>query len=437
MRRKPWLGKGEPALTEWLHDVLQNLSGKVLAEPLTFKDLWESPRYKDEPKTPKALSLQMITTSVSHHEPRTVPFENGRFWFRRDVFAKLFPADVVAWLVKRGGVPIKCDGGEFYELVHGGDLPVLVGMRMSLSFPLLISAVPLYEPANWETGEVSEASGTTTGDEEEDPRERSVLDSTDSLASGGRRAGSTITGFRVCWFSDGGISSNFPVHLFDAPLPVWPTFAINLVYPGPNDGPLPEIALPTSNNAGWQRTYQSIAKPIAAAEIASFLFGIIGTMQNWRDLLLARAPGQRDRIVAVPLASYEGGINLNMPQEILSSISKKGTQAGAAFAGFSFDNHYWIRWRNLASALQRYTVQIAESAASQPPIPPYVDSYATARTGTPPPPSYSFGSKKRQKAAEALLAHMEVQGGQWKNSGPDLTVRAPRPLPQMQIAPTF
>jgi len=31
-----------------------------------------------------------------------------------------------------------------------------------------------------------------------------------------------------CWFSDGGISSNFPVTLFDSPLPRWPTFAINL-----------------------------------------------------------------------------------------------------------------------------------------------------------------------------------------------------------------
>ena len=29
-------------------------------------------------------------------------------------------------------------------------------------------------------------------------------------------------------FSDGGISSNFPVQIFDSPLPARPTFAINL-----------------------------------------------------------------------------------------------------------------------------------------------------------------------------------------------------------------
>ncbi|WCT79082.1 patatin-like phospholipase family protein [Novosphingobium humi] len=438
LHRKRWFGRGEPALTDWLHSVLQDLSGKPSAEPLTFCDLWNAPRYEDEPKTPKALALQMITTSVSHHEPRTLPFENGRFWFRHDQFAKLFPADIVAWLVERAGEPIACDGGQFYRLVDGGDLPVLVGMRMSLSFPLLISAVPLHEPANWDTSPATETSDAAKGDEGENPTERSILDSTDSLTSGGRRAaGRTITGFRVCWFSDGGISSNFPVHLFDAPLPVWPTFAINLVYPGPNDGPAPEIALPTSNNAGWQRTYQSIAKPVAAAEIASFLFGIIGTMQNWRDLLLARAPGQRDRIVPVPLASDEGGMNLNMPQKILTSISEKGTKAGGAFAAFPFDNHYWIRWRNLASALQRYTIRIADNADSKPPIADYANAYRTARTGKPSPPSYQFRSTDRQEAAKALLKCLEERGKDWEDLGPDFTVGAPRPLPQMQISPTF
>lgn len=435
--RKRWSGKNEPALTEWLHGVLQDLSGKPWTEPLTFGDLWDAPRYDDEPKTSKALALQMITTSVSHHEPRTLPFEKGHFWFRQDQFAKLFPGDVVAWLVERGGEPITYDGKQFYRLPDGGDLPVLVGMRMSLSFPLLISAVPLHESANWDTGPVTEASDATTGDGGEDTKERNLLDSTDSLASGGRQTGRTITAFRVCWFSDGGISSNFPVHLFDAPLPVWPTFAINLVYPGPNDGPPPEIALPASNNVGWQRTYQSIAKPVAAAEVASFLFSIIGTMQNWRDLLLARAPGQRDRIVPVPLASDEGGMNLNMAQKILTSISEKGTKAGAAFAGFSFDNHYWIRWRNLASALQRYTIRIAESSESKPPIPEYVSAYATVRTGTPFPPSYPFRSIDRKEAAESLLKSLEERGKDWEDLGPDFTVGAPRPLPQMQITPTF
>lgn len=439
LRRKRWFGKGEPALTEWLHGVLQTLSGKQMDDPLTFRDLWDAPTYDGEPETAKALVLQMISTSVSHHEPRTLPFENGRFWFRRDQFDKLFPADIVAWLTVRGGEPLVVDGNQYYRLVEDGDLPVLIGMRMSLSFPLLISAVPLYEPSSWNDGVPTDLMPVATDGDDAGGAERSLLASTDSLATGGRRTGRQIAAFRVCWFSDGGISSNFPVHLFDSALPVWPTFAINLVYSDTDDSdgsPAP-IALPSGNNAGWQRTYQSIGNPVAAAEIAGFLLGIISTMQNWRDLLLARAPGQRDRIVPVSLAGDEGGMNLNMPQCVLDRISAKGMQAGEAFRSFSFSNHYWIRWRNLASALQRYTIRIADSAHSSPPIHEFAEAYTTARTGTPPPTSYPFRSADRQKAAEALLECLEEMGKEWEDLGPNLTDGAPRPLPQLQISPIF
>ncbi|REN15784.1 RpoH suppressor, partial [Mycobacterium tuberculosis] len=86
-------------------------------------------------------------TCISHSEPRTLPFNTAHFWFLREEFAQLFPASVVAWLVARAGAPERVDGRDYYCLVDGEDLPVLVATRMSLSFPLLISAVPLHEPA--------------------------------------------------------------------------------------------------------------------------------------------------------------------------------------------------------------------------------------------------------------------------------------------------
>ena len=70
-------------------------------------------------------------------------------------------------------------------------MPVVVATRLSLSFRLLISAVPLY------------AVDYTRKRKEDQVLER-------------------------CWFTDGGVSSNFPVHLFDAPLPTRSTFAVNL-----------------------------------------------------------------------------------------------------------------------------------------------------------------------------------------------------------------
>jgi hypothetical protein len=126
-----------------------------------------------------------------------------------------------------------------------------------------------------------------------------------------------------------------------------------------------------------------------------------------------------------------------MPQAVLTRISEKGSAAGERLYDFSFDNHYWIRWRNLASALQRYTIKIAESDVSAPKIPAFRSAFDTARTGVPEPPSYKFRTQERRAAAEALMEELVSRGEAWKDLGPDLSVDAPRPLPQMQIAPTY
>ena len=439
----------EPALTDWLHGVLQSLSGKDIAEPLLFDDLWDAPRYPGEPQTETAISLQMITTGVSHHEPRTLPFTDASFWFLREEFDLLFPQTVVDAMVAMAGAPDRVDGKDYYRLPGKGRMPVLVAMRMSLSFPLLISAVPLHEPVSRRTLR-GETEGETSG-ESEDRKETTLSQSTDSLATGGEAPLSLIEGFRICWFSDGGVSSNFPLHLFDAPLPRWPTFAINLVYPQsddspPVDNPEPQgtqdraeaaVWLPLHNNRGWQRSYNSIARPLALAEVSAFIFGIISTMQNWRDLLQSRAPGQRDRIVHVALDKVEGGMNLDMSQDILDSISLKGTVAGERLYQFSFDNHYWVRWRNVASGLQHYTIRIAASAKVVPPIPAYEAAFATVRTGVPPAVSYKFRSTEAHSAAQALFADLVARGEEWADLGPDLSDGTPRPLPQMQITPIY
>jgi hypothetical protein len=73
---------------------------------------------------------------------------------------------------------------------------------MSLSFPVLFSMVPLYG---------------------KDYRSQRNL-------KRGR-----ILNLDKLWFTDGGISSNFPVHLFDDPLPARPNFALNLRSPAPSE----------------------------------------------------------------------------------------------------------------------------------------------------------------------------------------------------------
>ena len=319
------------AFTEWLNETLQVLSGKASTDaPLRFEELWAATRYHDEPETEKTINLQLITTAVSHREPRTLPFANAPFWFRPKDFDRLFPATVVAWLVDNAEAIVDVAGETYVRLPAGGALPVVVATRMSLSFPFLFSAIPLYEPV-WGRSAGHPLSERADGD-------------------GASRESDLPGSFRICWFSDGGIANNLPLHLFDAPLPNWPTFAIDLVYPDadadagtPVDDPEASVFLPTSNNQGWQRTYRSIGGTNPVTELGSFAAAVIGAAHGWREQLQARAPGQRDRIVRIALSRNEGGFNLDMPESVLEGIGRKGTAAGNRLHEFKFENHYWIR----------------------------------------------------------------------------------------------
>jgi hypothetical protein len=312
-------------------------------------------------------------------------------------------------------------------------MPVLVATRMSLSFPLLLSAVPLHEPDFARSAAHEDELAVPS---EGDSHRQDALEATEALTAGGERVGDQPRFFRPCWFSDGGISSNFPIHLFDAPLPRWPTFAINLLYPQPGAAPSEDVFLPTNNNSGWQRRYEPISGPNGLAQVSSFLFAIVGTMQNWRDLLQARAPGHRDRIVHVALSSDEGGMNLNMPQAVLDGIAQKGKAAGQRLVDrFDFNNHYWVRWRNVAGALERFLIGFARGA-SDPITESYAAAHGSAGTGAPKPPSYPF-TQGQQEVAEKRFAELRDEGELWGDTDPDLSNGAPRPSPELRVTPTF
>jgi len=433
LAQKPLFGKAKPGLTDWLHGIVQALGGFPLDRPILFSDLWGADRYPDEPSSKHAISLQMIATGVSHSEPRSLPFDNGQFWFLREDFDRLFPKTVVDWMANADPSPRLVAGRTYYRLPTDGALPIVVAARMSLSFPILISAIPLYEADYGAAKRARAALGAAPMAETPPPPEA------ESLTVGGTApaAEGADVPFRICWFSDGGISSNFPLHLFDGPLPRWPTFAINLVYSKTSDGGTDQVYLPNENNRAWQRRYVDFANRFALGEVASFLFAIIGTMQNWRDLLQARAPGHRDRIVHVPLTSREGGLNLNMDKSILDSIAAKGTLAGVELATrFDFNNHYWVRWRNVAATTEKFAVEFAIGAG--PPISAsYADTHAAASSGSKPAPSYPFRSKKVRDEAQIRFSLMAEQGAKWGTITPSLQPGAPRPEPVLRIVPVF
>ncbi|MHA6720342.1 hypothetical protein ACX40Y_12940 [Sphingomonas sp. RS6] len=423
-RRVTGIGRASaPALTEWLHDQLQAMAGQPPERPLLFNDLAAAPRYPGEPAGGDALTLRMITTDLSHQEPRTLPFQDAGFWFRRDQFERLFPDSVVDWLTSDETRCVRRDGHEYYPLPHGADMPVIVAMRMSFSYPILLSAVPLHES-------VTAAASTPE-------RTATLMEATDALASS-RSCEAAPGRFRPCWFSDGGLSSNFPIHLFDAPLPQWPTFAINLADDDASRPPdAPPVHLPNADEAAPRPRYRSIAASLGPFEVFSYLWSMVGTMQNWRDLLLARAPGNRERIVDVFLEPDEGGLNLDMPAATLGRISAKGSAAGSLLRDkFRFDAHYWVRWRTLAAAVQAYEVRAAANVDARPQIADFVPAYLAVQHGVTPTGIYPFTDVQRAEAV-ALYERLIEQGRHWGTQGAGLAAGAPQPGTQVQISPIY
>ena len=136
-------GSATPALTPWLADLIDDLAAKEGDGPLTFGDL-----------RAKGIDLQMMTTNVTHRRPHRMPWSNRELLFDPEELRRLFPERIVAWMEDH---PPPIGEGRDAERTRRrldallplrpfpapDDLPVVVAARMSLSFPLLISAVPL------------------------------------------------------------------------------------------------------------------------------------------------------------------------------------------------------------------------------------------------------------------------------------------------------
>jgi predicted acylesterase/phospholipase RssA len=297
-------GEGE-ALTSWLHELIQQAADLKDNEPLTFGHLWDA--QGAPPGTPKStgrsIDLRMLSTNLAHGRPYIFPHTEpmARLFFNPDELQAYLPALVMEWFnrhsleYKPNAASPESDPTVAEALKEGlreiplpKNFPVLLAARMSLSFPLLFSAVPLWAI------------------DYEQPK--------------GKRT------FHRCMFSDGGISSNFPVHLFDGLIPQWPTFGIDLEAKLPDNDEM--VFLPQRYLEGvadrWTRFDQ---KPRAPSRMGGFLSSVANTMQNWNDNTLSRMTGVRDRVVRVRLAEEEGGMNLNMPADLIRRVADRGRNA--------------------------------------------------------------------------------------------------------------
>ena len=196
---------------------------------------------------------------------------------------------------------------------------------MSLSFPFLISGVPLWRR------------DFTLAEEAEQDK------------------------LRRCFFSDGGLSSNFPIHFFDHLLPNSPTFAISLdEYDAKRDRG-DNVWLPSSAGSGSQL-------PVLPFDgLGGFLMRLLMSAKDWQDNLQSTLPGYRERIAHVVLKPEQGGLNLAMSEATIRKLVNYGEQAGTTLRDkFDLDAH---RWRRFLVAMARMEETLDEVAKAYEGVP--------------------------------------------------------------------
>jgi predicted acylesterase/phospholipase RssA len=391
-------------LTPWMHGAIQAAAGRTTQEkPLTFGDLWGTA----DPAAPRSIDLSMIASDISRNRSVQLPFLEtpSPLYVETDVLKRYFPEAVAKWMIARCGEYDERieKRANVIRLPKPQHLPVVFGARLSLSFPVLLSAVPLMTP---------------------DFAERKSRDGAIPL--------------RHVWFSDGGLTSNFPIHFFDSPIPSRPTFCLNLVdfdaespkaqtadaeREEPDDWPgavsdkdqTKPIAKPRAVERTAARRPDAVPSgdpqpghdvwgfvsmatgnrlapvPFTAFDtgpgtgLVSFLMTLINTARFWSDNQLLVAPGVRDRVVHVALRDDEGGLNLDMDKKIISDLDLRGRAAGLLISarfdplcttdpetGQSnrqvFAKHRWVRFRNFMAAFEdlsrRFAIARRESDAA-------------------------------------------------------------------------
>src|SRR5438445_4729420 len=221
----------------------------------------------------------MITTSLTFGRPFTLPFRSAEFYYSPSEFRLFFPREVVEWMEAQPGEVSthgeKIDTGDLRPLPDARNLPVIVALRLSLSFPVLFCAVPLYA-VDW--------TRRRRGPDEPAPATRVPGD---AIRHDELRKPEPV------WFADGGICSNFPLHLFDAPLPRWPTFALNLRDLRPDRDT--RVWIPQSNRGGIAHLWNRLSASGGPGSIIGLLSAFLDAARSWMENLQTMVPGYRDR----------------------------------------------------------------------------------------------------------------------------------------------
>lgn len=407
-----------PALTPWLHAKIQDIAGlPVDGDPLTFGMLAGSDAKCD---------LRMMTTNVTIRQAIRLPLDDNEYFFDPVEFRELFPEHIVAWMEdEEHWPPLPTDPAELAQVqaaraaalprkpMPTAHLPVLVATRMSLSFPFLISAIPLY---------------TVDWSKTSDPAQPAI---------------------GVNWFSDGGICSNLPVHFFDCPLPTRPTFAVDLA-PFPigqeksltderENTYLPDLAA-QRRLPGW-----GILSGTGFAGLGDFAAALFNSAQCWVDEAEAEMAGYHDRIVTVYQDKTEGGMNLTMTADAVSHLAERGrAAAGRLVERFApdangnpadgWENQRWIRFRTATAGLSDWLTTFSYGYNTK--VPPATEYSDLAGSGAAAPlPSYPIDPGDRT-AVNTCVGSLLTLAEAWSKVPNNAFIKdAPPDRPGLRLMP--
>ena len=353
-------------LTEWLHELIQDIAGLPKDRPLTFADLHRAPGGPDQllglpsSEERRSIDLRMFGANISVGRPIMLPQSDDEpaLYFRPVELRRLFPSAVVDHMKRAGGraapaararhpgrlrkdAGAQGDEADFFVLPRR-DLPVLVASRMSVSFPILFSAVPLWEL---------------------EP---------DGLADGAR--------FRRLLFADGGLCSNFPIHLFDRAIPSRPTFGVTL------------HEVDEEAQADIEQTRRLVRVSERHTErppdrwskfdehrgyldrLLGFISANVSTLKDWNDAVQADLPGVRERVAYVGLPRNIGGLNILMDTHQIVWLGRAGEEVArkllrrystpepGAPESVGWREHRWVRLNVFAGAMKETITGLTRAA---------------------------------------------------------------------------
>jgi hypothetical protein len=171
---------------------------------------------------------------------------------------------------------------------------------------------------------------------------------------------------------------------------------------------------------------------------------IVDTARGWVDAGQLVMPGYRDRIVTIWHTEKQGGMNLAMPEPVVTALANRGEAAAAKlvaqFAGpqpgveptWGWDNDRWIRFRTATAGLDAWLERFRDKYATDVPgATPY--SRLAGPGANAELPSYNLTQTRREQVnthTDELLNMSDAWAGD-----DAMAYNAPRPRPRMRLVP--